>query len=175
MCYIIMIIHISGAPGSGKSTLGQYIKKNYKNIIVYDLDDLYHTMIKKMENQSLEIFKKNLRIEFQKYVDKLIKNNENICFVGLNYPDPRISYKEKEVFVRPFKVEIHADHKFYIDIPIKQIVKQKFRRTLNETLEDIDHVLDDILKSKRKVFDLHVGEWVSDSAEWKCEPPATAS
>lgn len=162
-----MIIHISGAPGSGKTTLGQWIKKNYKNIVVYDLDDLYHKVIKKIENLSQEIFKKYLRNEFQKYVDKLIKNNKNICFVGLNYPDPRISYKGREIFVKPFKVEINANHKFYIDIPIKQIVKQKFMRTLSETLEDTDHILDDIIMSKKKVFELHIGEWISDSMEWK--------
>lgn len=36
------IIHISGAPGSGKTTLGLKLKKYYKNkVIVTDLDDLF--------------------------------------------------------------------------------------------------------------------------------------
>ena len=36
-----MIIHISGAPGSGKTTIGLYLKKHYKTkVIVKDLDDL---------------------------------------------------------------------------------------------------------------------------------------
>ena len=33
-----IIIHISGFPGSGKTTLGEKIKKIFKNIIVYDTD-----------------------------------------------------------------------------------------------------------------------------------------
>ena len=34
-----MIIHISGAPGSGKTTLANKLKRTYKNIIVEDLEE----------------------------------------------------------------------------------------------------------------------------------------
>jgi adenylylsulfate kinase-like enzyme len=33
-----IIIHISGFPGSGKTTLGEKIQKIFKNTIVYDTD-----------------------------------------------------------------------------------------------------------------------------------------
>jgi uridine kinase len=37
-----MIIHISGAPGSGKTTIELKLKKYYKTkVIVKDLDDLF--------------------------------------------------------------------------------------------------------------------------------------
>ena len=40
-----MIIHISGAPGSGKTTLGEELQKHFQKykskIIVKDLDDLF--------------------------------------------------------------------------------------------------------------------------------------
>ena len=39
------IIHVSGAPGSGKTTLGNQLREN-KKIVVMDLDDLFSEFAK---------------------------------------------------------------------------------------------------------------------------------
>ena len=70
-----MIIHISGAPGSGKSTFGIELKKIFKNIKILDLDDLFDNFINK-NKFSIKAY--------QKYLDIIINKNKNIIFVGLN-------------------------------------------------------------------------------------------
>ena len=48
-----MIIHISGASGSGKTTIGIKLKKHYKTkVIVNDLDELRDEHIKKTYDTS---------------------------------------------------------------------------------------------------------------------------
>jgi adenylate kinase family enzyme len=70
-----MTIHISGAPGSGKSTFGVKLKKIFKNIKILDLDDLFDDFINKNK------FNKKA---YQNYLDTIINKNKNIIFVGLN-------------------------------------------------------------------------------------------
>lgn len=146
-----MIVHITGAPGSGKSIIGKWIQDNY-DIVVFDIDNLYHDFIAKKEksNETIGQFKKNIGVELQNYIDKIIKKYDDIIFVGLNYPDPRIQFRGREIFVEPFKVNLNADYNIYIDIRISQIVKQKFKRTLVETIDNIDNVFEEISKQKER-------------------------
>jgi len=74
-----MIIHISGAPGSGKTTIGLKLKKHYKNkVIIKDLDDLFAEFMK------LNTEKFNSK-KYQNFIDDFInKHNKTIIFVGLN-------------------------------------------------------------------------------------------
>lgn len=163
-----MIIHISGAPGSGKTTIGEWIKTNFKNVKVFDIDDLYWDFIGKREKKfdNINLFKKNFAKDMQSYVDKIIDKHQdtNIIFVGLNYPDPRIEYKEKETFVKPFKIDTKADYKFYIDLPAEQIVKQKIKRDLNEIIDDIDDFMEEHKKEK---FEINLKEYYQEVLFWK--------
>jgi len=83
-----MIIHISGPSGSGKTTLGNKLKEKFKNkIVVKDLDDLLFefVMIKEKSKYPVSTILKNWKEDYQKYIDKYIKNqNKPIIFVGLN-------------------------------------------------------------------------------------------
>lgn len=164
-----MIIHISGAPGSGKSTLGKWIKNNYENVYVKDIDNLYHEFIasKEKSNETLELIKKNFVKYFQNYIDRYIDNHndKDIVFVGLNYPDPRIEFRGDEIFVKEHFYNLHSDYNFYIDPPVYQHLKQKFKRTLKEILDDFDNVFDDILHDN--IFKINFKEWIKENNEWK--------
>ena len=75
-----MIIHISGAPGSGKTTIGLKLKKHYgTKVIVKDLDDLFAEFIKSNT-------KKFSSKKYQKFINDFINehNDKSIIFVGLN-------------------------------------------------------------------------------------------
>ena len=64
-----MIIHISGAPGSGKTTIGLKLKKYYKTkVIVKDLDDLFAEFMKLNTNK---FSSKN----YQKFIDDFINKH----------------------------------------------------------------------------------------------------
>jgi cytidylate kinase len=73
-----MIIHISGAPGSGKTTIRLRLKKHYKTkLIVKDLDDLFAEFMKLNT-------KKFSSKKYQNFIDDFINkhNNKknNICY-----------------------------------------------------------------------------------------------
>ncbi len=75
-----MIIHISGAPGSGKTTIGLKLKKHYKTkVIVKDLDDLFAEFMK------LNTTKFSSK-KYQNFINDFINkhNNKSIIFVRLN-------------------------------------------------------------------------------------------
>lgn len=168
-----MIIHIAGAPGSGKSTLGVWIKNNYdkSKVIVFDIDDLYNNFIRAKEREAatLATIKKNWSKDMQKFIDEIVKKHQKsvLVFVGLNYPDPRIQFKNKEIFVKPFKLKLYADHKFYIDVPVKQLIEQRLTRVLNQLSKTDDARLKTMLKKNDKTIEVNIKEWVDDAKEWK--------
>ena len=66
-----MIIHISGAPGSGKTTLGLEINKlKNRNVKLFDLDNIFDDFMH--ENN----YKFNSS-KYQKYINKLVTRNKN--------------------------------------------------------------------------------------------------
>jgi adenylate kinase family enzyme len=108
------IIHISGAPGSGKSTMGIKLKNKFKSkIVVKDLDELFSEFM--LEN------KFNAK-KYQKYIDNFIENQNKkiIVFVGLN----------KEHLTETL-YNIYADYKYYIDLPININLERHFNREIN--------------------------------------------
>ena len=123
-----MIIHISGTPGSGKTTLGEELQKIYGNkIIVYDTDEFiqHHNkegkkLIELEKTLSIEEYKKIWKeILHNKIEEFIIKNKDKIIvFTGIldNFsPDGTI-------------YEIEADHKFMLDVPVNEILKRYYTR-----------------------------------------------
>ena len=128
-----IIIHISGFPGSGKTTLGEKIQKLFNNkIIVYDTDNFiqHHT---KEGKQLLKIDKnirdgKKLSKEYKMLWKETIKNkiddfiskyeNKIIVFVGSldNFAPPNTIYN------------INADYKFVLNVPLAELMKRYYLR-----------------------------------------------
>lgn len=112
-----MIIHISGAPGSGKTTIGLKLKKYYKTkVIVKDLDDLFAEFMKLNT-------KKISSIKYQKFIDNFINkhNNKSIIFVGLN---------SEHITDKFYKINPY--YKFYIDLSVDINLKRHFLREIEE-------------------------------------------
>ncbi len=115
-----MIIHISGAPGSGKTTIGLKLKKHYKTkVIVKDLDDLFAEFMKLNT-------KKFSSKKYQNFIDDFINkhNNKSIIFVGLN----------SEHLTNKF-YKINPDYKFYIDLSVDINLKRHFLREIDGWLD----------------------------------------
>jgi len=79
-----VIIHISGPPGSGKTTLGNKLKEQFKSkIVVKDLDILREEHIKKTYDTSKGWSVDE--VKYQNFIDHFIQKQKNpIIFVGLN-------------------------------------------------------------------------------------------
>ena len=138
-----MIIHISGAPGSGKTTIGLKLKEIYKTkVIIKDLDDLFGEFMK------LNTGKFSSK-KYQKFIDDFInkKNKKPIIFVGLNS-----EHLTKKIY------KLNPDHKFYINLPVDINLKRHFLREINEWLNWMQNrnkniLLDQLLNNENKVID----------------------
>jgi hypothetical protein len=138
-----MIIHISGAPGSGKTTLGLKLKKYYKiNVIVKDLDDLFAEFMK------LNINKFNSK-KYQMFIDNFINkhNNKSIIFVGLN----------SEHLTNKF-YKLHSDYNFYINLSVNINLKRHFLREIDGWLNwmknrDKNILFNQLLNNENEVVD----------------------
>jgi adenylate kinase family enzyme len=124
-----IIIHISGASGSGKTFLGNRIKEKLKNnCIVKDLDDLRDEFINKFYGNKKWTYIDDY--EYQQYINDYInKQKKPIVFVGLN--DNTIYGKNKKLYYN-----LHSQYNYYIEIDDMTIVKQKCLRLLNNIQND---------------------------------------
>lgn len=153
-----MIIHIAGASGSGKTTLGNKLKTYYGNkIVIKDLDELLwndYIPMKDKSNISASDFFKNFEEDYQKYIDDFIKENKkmNIIFVGINtfIQGEKQHFKGLDEEFPTVMFDLHADYKYYIDIPIDQIVKQKFNREISHFCDDKDRMFNNLLENQNR-------------------------
>jgi ASC-1-like (ASCH) protein len=132
-----IIIHIAGASGAGKTTLGLKLKNIYKNkIILKDLDNLRDEFTKfhLNKNTSVTIFEKNFKKNYQDFLNDYIKNHSNkiLVITGINtyINDEHFKYKN-HLFKIKYILDTHADYKFCIDISPSNILKQRWYREYN--------------------------------------------
>ena len=123
-----MIIHISGFPGSGKTTLGEKIQKIFgNNVIVYDTDNFiqHHNkagkiLLKLEKEEAFEEYYSMWKIIMDKSINNFVEShrNNNIIFVGSldNFAPPN----------RIFKIK--ADHKIVLDVSLPEIMKRYYHR-----------------------------------------------
>lgn len=125
-----IVIHVSGFPGSGKTTLGEKIKR-IRNVIVIETDEFiqHHT---KEGKQLLALEGENKWKEYKSLWKKTMKAKINtvleqhkdkiIVFVGSldNFALPGSIYN------------IKADHKFLLDVPLDELMKRYYLRVAKE-------------------------------------------
>jgi len=128
-----MIIHVSGFPGSGKTTLGEKIQKIFGvNVIVYDTDlfiqhnnDNGKKLLKieremKTGKKTQKDYTSLWRKTIKKSIDDFVKKHSNkpIVFVGSldNFAPINVIYK------------IKADHKIVLNVPLDEIMKRYYLR-----------------------------------------------
>jgi len=147
----MVIIHISGASGSGKSYLGNKLLELFGNkIIVKDIDDLRVDFIKKYygDNEWNVIDKDAYQEYIDKYITEQKKKEKPLIFVGLN----TMPWWHKDLYYN-----FQPDYKFYIDIDTKKLIKQKCMRYLTQELKDIindEIAMNDLMNNNKKFIRL---------------------
>ncbi len=124
-----IIVHISGASGSGKTFLGNRLKENINNnYIIKDLDELRDEFINKFYGNKKWTYINEK--EYQQYINNFInKQNKSIVFVGLN--DNTIYGKNKKLYYN-----LYSQYNYYIEIDNITLIKQKCLRLLNNIQYD---------------------------------------
>jgi len=127
------VTHISGFPGSGKTTLGEKIQKKHgSKVIVFDTDHfIQHSNTngkkllkveqemktdKKTQKDYTTLWKNIMKTSINEFVKK--HSNKSIIFVGSldNFAPIGLIYK------------IDADHKYVLDVPLHEIMKRYYLR-----------------------------------------------
>ncbi len=128
-----MIIHISGFPGSGKTTLGEIIQKKYgSKVVVYDTDGFiqHHNnngkALLKVENdmttgkKTQKDYNTLWRKTIKESINKFIKEHADkpIIFVGSldNFAPMDANYSPP------------VDYKYILDVPLYEIMKRYYQR-----------------------------------------------
>mgnify|MGYP003446726213 FL=1 len=113
-----MIIHITGAPGSGKTTLGKKLSKIKKNnVIILDTDTIFDDFM--FENKY-----KFSSVKYQKFLNNIIRKykKKNIIFVGLNM-DKGHTHK---------LYNLYSTHNIYVDIDLEVLLERLFYREVRQ-------------------------------------------
>jgi septum formation inhibitor-activating ATPase MinD len=141
-----IIIHISGVSGSGKTTIGNKLKKQFKKqIIVKDIDDLRREFIEDYYgNMKFDIIDMS---EYQLYIDKFVKNNslKPLIFVGLN----NMPWWHSNHYY-----DMHSTYNYFIDLDDITIIKQKCKRLLLDLANserDMDYLVNNNIKFIKNV------------------------
>ena len=125
-----MIIHIAGTSGSGKTYIGNLLKKDYN---VIDLDDWTEEFNKKKIKHNKE---------FIKFIDdKINKLDENEINLLVGYLDV---YMNNKLIVYPLK----TNFKFFIKISPKQLFIQYNTRLLNYICKNKNNIILNLNKNK---------------------------
>ena len=143
------VIHISGASGAGKTTLGNKLKYKYTNkIVVKDIDDLRYDFVKKEYGGYKNIWNNPKFVwnadKYQEYIDNFVKTHKSkpIIFVGLNH----MPWWNKRLYYN-----MHPTNKFYIKLNSDLIYKQKCGRFIeNMFVNHRDDIIKDLIKDEKE-------------------------
>jgi shikimate kinase len=149
---IMVVIHVTGTTGSGKSWIGLLMKRIYPDsrLHVVDLDSIFRDAIKRSNAKTAD--EKFLQIEsyVRARIKELRQRHKNILLTG--YSDVVVDGKVRYV-------ELDADEKFFIEIPTKHLIQQYRWRasqhvahTRHEARTLADDELQRIVAKDRKVY-----------------------
>jgi adenylate kinase family enzyme len=124
--------HVSGHPGSGKTTIGRIISSKNKNVVVIDTDILFeeHGVLKNMylmlrnETPIDEIVSKTktTMLDACKHMIEIYPNN-SVVFVGISF----FHINDTTYYVDLSDI---VDYTYYIDIDMNTLMQRLFTRNI---------------------------------------------
>lgn len=163
-----VVVHVAGAQGAGKTTMGHMLSSHYGTIIyVKDLDDLraeyYHHIRTNIINENAN--------GYQQYIDDYVDGHcdRPLVFVGL---DASICLGPTDHHIKKPNnyYNLHAKYKYYIDISQKQILQQRFYRQIDKLTERREMLFGEYLRDPKKIQDklnrfVNITDWQNNNIE----------
>jgi uridine kinase len=132
----MVVIHIAGAPASGKSTLGTTLQTRFPSLIVLDLDDVNREFAEAHGLVSLtQTSPAQFQALYQEHLDDLMYKaalgNQSLVFVGIEAAILG-SWPGKHFLT----VDLHADVHLCLDTPTADNVQRWIQRDMPEVIDE---------------------------------------
>lgn len=143
-----MIIHLVGAPGSGKTTLAKELEDEMFNWSIYDLDDLNRSFVE--GNNLVPLTRSNpqkVTKLYQKHLNEMVdsarSSDENVLFVGIN-AGVLGSPPGKNL------VNLQADYHILLNVPEALNAQRWIQRDMPEVLDHfVSRLKEEVKEYKR--------------------------
>ena len=128
--------------------------------------------MKEKSKQRTSTILKNWKSDYQKYIDEFIeKQKKHIIFVGLNTDLGSLGFRNKKLKPPKAFYNIYSDYNFYIDLPLEQILQQKFFRQTMKICNDKEKWFEKWLQNPTKTqskldYDINLILWKKEIKEW---------
>ncbi len=131
----VQVVHIAGAPGSGKTTLGRDIARTMANVAVKDTDEFIQRDMPEANRlralaDDLAGYDSEWRAIWRRSVTQFIAANRNklVIFVGLT--DHFASHRRVDDESRYYDLTLHCPEakRFYLDVPMPVLLDQYYGR-----------------------------------------------
>lgn len=153
-----LVIHIAGAQGSGKTTLGNKLKDKY-DIYVKDLDDLQSEFHQQTETKA-----------YQKFINNFIDNHNDkpLIITGLSAEKCLGNMNDDD---NTFYI-INTKYKYYIDIDDNKVLIQRFFRQISKLDERKESLFNDWLHDNEKIQEklfryINLNKWKTNNIACK--------
>jgi adenylate kinase family enzyme len=132
----MVVIHIAGAPGSGKSTVGEALQRQHPSITVLDLDDVNrefaegHNLVQLTRSDP-----RKFQALYQAHIDDIVfqarREGRPLVFVGI---DAAIlgSWPGRNLLT----VDLHANVPICLDTPTELNVRRWIQRDMPELIDE---------------------------------------
>ena len=147
---MVVIMHIGGAPGSGKTHLGKYIKTIHKDLKVVDTDMLKDKFIEKPIEENIKIMEELTNFsaigkKSKKQISLEKKYEENYKKYIINKFKKLHKQKQKYLLVGHFfmfddyMIDIDTKHKVYLNIDKNTLFKRRNSRLLKDIVKNKEY------------------------------------
>ena len=149
---MVVIMHIGGAPGCGKTYLGKQIKSIYKDLKVVDTDMIKDKFIEKPIEENMEIMEKltNFSATGKKTKKQIKLENqyeENYKKYVINKFKKLHKQKQKYLLVGHFfmfddyMIDVDTNHKIYMNIEKETLFKRRNSRLLKDMIKNKEYFM----------------------------------
>lgn len=121
-------IHISGASGAGKTTLGERIKAAFPAAHVYDVDDITAPIAQEVmaKRRSEQYAQSHYIARVEAVARKLIADKRTSAPVIL------VGFMDWGNAYRTSTPKVAFDYRFFIDVSIEDLLEQRWKRDIGE-------------------------------------------